>query len=45
MKTIAFAFLALFLVQIATSALDCEEGYKDLSAIPGFTKCAECEAW
>ena len=39
MKTIAVAFLALFLVQIATS-LACTKGYIDPGA--GATKCYKC---
>jgi hypothetical protein len=38
MKTIAVAFLALFLLQIATSQLTCSKGYVDAGA----TKCFKC---
>lgn len=38
MKTIAVAFLALFLLQIATSQLTCSKGYVDAGA----TKCSKC---
>jgi hypothetical protein len=40
MKTIAVAFLALFLLQIATSQLTCSKGYIDA----GLTKCLQCSS-
>jgi hypothetical protein len=41
MKAIAVAFAALFLLQIASSALSCSKGYYD-RATPGENKCVKC---
>jgi hypothetical protein len=41
MKAIAVAFAALFLLQIASSALTCSKGYWD-RATPGENKCVKC---